>query len=442
MSCEHLHRSRLGIRLSQQNLLPQKNGGTITLYAQWKPTTYTIDFVYNGGSGDTASMEYYYGMPKTMLPVPEKEGYTFGGWYKNENLTAAMPYITATTYGNMTLYAKWNAPYTVVFHNDAQADAGLLTGTMKPLSMKSETAKALTANTYKKAGYAFVGWALTEEDARAGIVTYENKAKLFQPGMLTKTEDASGKTTWVLNLYPVWRNSFTVTFHVSGGGYDTKSTVYEAGVGITAKEMKAWEKPVKKGYVFDGWYKDAALKSKVTAIAKTTAADMDLYAKWKGISYKTEFVANAPENAAVKGVMRQQTLIFGTPKALTANSYKINGYVFAGWAETPDGAVKYTDKEKINGPAEYPDNGIYTLYAVWEKQTYTITYANMDGFVNPAGNPAAYTVEDEELLLYNPEKLGYTFLGWYTDKACKKRITKIPAGSYGNLTLYAKWKVN
>ena len=29
------------------------------------------------------------------------------------------------------------------------------------------------------------------------------------------------------------------------------------------------------------------------------------------------------------------------------------------------------------------------------------------------------------MLLYNPEKLGYTFLGWYTDKACKKRITKI-----------------
>ena len=431
-----------GLILSQQNLLPQKNGGTITLYAQWKPTTYTIDFVYNGGSGDTARMEYYYGMPKTKLPVPEKEGYTFGGWYKNENLTAAISYITATTYGNMTLYAKWNAPYTVVFHNDARADAGLLTGTMKPLSMKSETAKALTANTYKKAGYAFVGWALTEEDARAGIVTYENKAKLFQPGTLTKTEDASGKITWVLNLYPVWRNSFTVTFHLNGGEYGTKSIAYEAGVGITAKEMTAWEKPVKKGYVFVGWYKDAALKSKVTAIAKTTAADMDLYAKWKGISYKTEYVANVPENAAVKGVMRLQTLIYGTPKALTANSYKINGYVFAGWAETPDGAVKYTDKEKINGPAEYPDNGIYTLYAVWKKQTYTITYANMDGFANPADNPAAYTVEDEELLLYNPEKLGYTFLGWYTDKACKKRITKIPAGSYGNLTLYAKWKVN
>lgn len=89
-------------------------------------------------------------------------------------------------------------------------------------------------------------------------------------------------------------------------------------MGITAKEMTAWEKPVKKGYVFVGWYKDAALKSKVTAIAKTTAADMDLYAKWKGISYKTEYVANVPENAAVKGVMRLQTLIYGTPKALTS----------------------------------------------------------------------------------------------------------------------------
>lgn len=426
-----------------KGILPSKNGGTVTLYAQWIPADYTITFVSNGGSMDISSMEYSYGISgKRMLPVPEKEGYTFGGWYKNENLTAAVPYLTNATYGDMTLYAKWNAPYTVIFHKGTETSATPITGTMKPLSMKSETAKTLTANAYKKTGCAFVGWALSEEEARAGIVTYENKAKLFQPDTLTKTADASGKTTWVLNLYPVWRNSFTVTFHTNGGEYGTKSTAYEAGVGITAKEMTAWEKPVKKGYVFDGWYKDAALKSKVTSIAKTTAADMDLYAKWKGISYKTDFVANAPENAAVKGVMRQQALVYGTPKALTANSYKINGYVFAGWAETPDGAVKYTDKEKITGPAEYPDNGIYTLYAVWEKQTYTVTYANMDGFTNPTGNPAAYTVEDEELLLYNPEKLGYTFLGWYTDKACKKRITKIPAGSYGNLTLYAKWKVN
>lgn len=197
-------------------------------------------------------------------------------------------------------------------------------------------------------------------------------------------------------------------------------------MGITAKEMTAWEKPVKKGYVFVGWYKDAALKSKVTAIAKTTAADMDLYAKWKGISYKTEYVANVPENAAVKGVMRLQTLIYGTPKALTANSYKINGYVFAGWAETPDGAVKYTDKEKITGPAEYPDNGIYTLYAVWEKQTYTITYANMDGFANPADNPAAYTVEDEELLLYNPENWVTHSLAGIRIRHVRKELPKFP----------------
>ena len=424
-------------------ILPQKNNGTITLYAQWKEAPYTIRFVTNGGTMEEEFLVYTYGEPgKRALPVPVREGYTFGGWYKNENLTAAVPCLTNTTFGDMTLYAKWVSTYTVYFHNDAAADQGLLSGTMKPLTMKYETAKALTANAYKKNGYAFLGWALSEEDAGNGIVTYANKEKLLRPDTLQRKSDAAGEV-WVLDLYPVWGSSFTVSFCLNGGTYTKETLTYQYGTGVTAKDFAAMEKPVKAGYVFDGWYKDAALKSKVTSIAKTAASNMVLYAKWKGISYKVRFLSNAPEGATVKGVMKDQSLVFGTAKALSTDAYKINGYVFRGWAESADAdTAKYTDKAKITGPETYPVDGIYTLYAVWEKVTYTVTYANMDGFVNPAGNPGTYDVESETIVLKEPEKIGYTFLGWYSDKACKKRVTQISRGSFGNITLYAKWKAN
>ena len=72
--------------------------------------------------------------------------------------------------------------------------------------------------------------------------------------------------------------------------------------------------------------------------------------------------------------------------------------------------------------------------------SYTITY-NLNGGTNNASNPAAYY--SEAVVLKNPTRPQYIFEGWYTDSACKNKITQIPAGARQNYVLYAKWqKVN
>lgn len=87
--------------------------------------------------------------------------------------------------------------------------------------------------------------------------------------------------------------------------------------------------------------------------------------------------------------------------------------------------------------------------------SYRLTYQNaMDGALlteveNPE-NSSEYTVESETITLQAPHKEieGKVFDGWYTeiDPETKKgkegsRITGIPKGSTGDLTLYACWKV-
>ena len=42
----------------------------------------------------------------------------------------------------------------------------------------------------------------------------------------------------------------------------------------------------------------------------------------------------------------------------------------------------------------------------------------------------------------NPTRKNYTFLGWYTDKELTNKVTKIGSSDNGNVTLYAKWKLN
>lgn len=67
----------------------------------------------------------------------------------------------------------------------------------------------------------------------------------------------------------------------------------------------------------------------------------------------------------------------------------------------------------------------------------TITYV-LNGGVNSPNNPDYYTATDV-ITLSEPTKESYIFVGWYSDKACTQKVTRIKAGSNGNKKFYAKW---
>ncbi|MDO5337339.1 MAG: InlB B-repeat-containing protein [Eubacteriales bacterium] len=48
-------------------------------------------------------------------------------------------------------------------------------------------------------------------------------------------------------------------------------------------------------------------------------------------------------------------------------------------------------------------------------------------------------ISSETIVLKPATGKGYEFVGWFRDKARKNRVTEIPKGSIGDITLYAKW---
>lgn len=80
------------------------------LYAKWltNVTTYKIDYELNGGKfAETPAGEYVQGVG-AVLPAPVKDGYTFGGWYDNTELTGEkVTSILADAAGDKKFYAKW-----------------------------------------------------------------------------------------------------------------------------------------------------------------------------------------------------------------------------------------------------------------------------------------------------------------------------------------------
>lgn len=82
-----------------------------------------------------------------------------------------------------------------------------------------------------------------------------------------------------------------------------------------------------------------------------------------------------------------------------------------------------------------------TITASWNVIVYGITY-ELNGGTNDESNPANYTVETPTIDFVVPSKTGYSFNGWYTQKDFSgDNITKLPQGSYGNVTLYADWRI-
>ena len=85
--------------------------GDVTLTAKWDINKYTVKFVSEHGSFADQPIEHGKTIKTDELTIPKVDGYTFGGWYADENRTIEFNFNTPIT-GNTKVYAKWekNAP--------------------------------------------------------------------------------------------------------------------------------------------------------------------------------------------------------------------------------------------------------------------------------------------------------------------------------------------
>lgn len=91
-----------------------------TFYAQWVPATYTLQFNTNGGT-TVADLNYLYGS-EVALKKSYRNGYAFGGWYADADLTKPVgEMVTSVTIPDnapktLTFYAQWNPiQYTITY---------------------------------------------------------------------------------------------------------------------------------------------------------------------------------------------------------------------------------------------------------------------------------------------------------------------------------------
>ena len=125
-----------------------------TLTVQWTAPTYTVTLHANGGTiADGKDVTgYTYGVGATLPTDVTRTGYTFKGWYDNENLTGSpVTAIGDTETGNKEYWAKWEInQYTITFKpENGKADI--------TITQDYGTQIASPADPTRE-GYTFTGW--------------------------------------------------------------------------------------------------------------------------------------------------------------------------------------------------------------------------------------------------------------------------------------------
>ena len=381
-----------------------------TLYAQWTPKKYTITFDPNGGTCTPASIEVEYDAAYgklSPLPVPERSGYGFDGWYtaKTGGTRITDETVVSIT-AAQTLYAHWDAnKYTVTF----DANGGMTSESSRAVTYGSKYGTLPTAT---RVGYRFDGW-FTEKTGGTKI-----------------TNSTVVSTSSAHTLYAQWSvNDYTVTLDARGGKFQTAAT---KTITVTfGGKYGALDEPTRDGYDFDGWYTEEAGGTRITADSIVEiGANHRLYAHWDGHFFDITF---DPQGGQAEPLTRN--VKNGTPYGTLPVPEK-EGSDFVGWYTATTAGKRVTEETIVD------ITSAITLYAKWDVKQITVTLDANGGSYNGYPIGLVYTDWGSKLSdsdLTRPSRRRFKFTHWYADSACTT-LFDFDKVIKEDVTIYAGWE--
>ena len=352
----------------------------ITLYAVYEINKYTVTYINEGTEYHKETAEY--GSVVISIQDPTKEGYTFIGWYNENNEKVTHP-ITVTE--NITLHSKYEInTYTVSFYHNNEKyveDQRVNYG---------ESALKPSIDPTKE-DYNFSGWVIKGTNNK-----YDFTSKV--------TKDIELESSFTA------KPTYTVTFKIGNEVILTENVI--EGHKVTSKEA-----PYKKGYLFDKWYSDEGLTIENNFNEKIMGNKI-IYGKYNENKHTVTYINEGTT------YYTEEVLDSFTAKGPSENPSK-EGYTF-----------KYFSKDKkvaFDYNAEITEDT--TLYAVYEINKYTVTYINEGSEYKK--QELTYGSKHEKI--EDPFKTGYTFTGWYNENEEK---VEYPITVTKDITLHSKYEIN
>ena len=227
----------------------------------------------NGDYTDTQYVKngetlFYPGLP---TDDPNQEGKEFWGWYEGTLNGDALEWgeeaefetpISVNETATVNLYARYEQTYYVTYYDEN----GNIYSVVKHAngdSIRLDVAGTEISYTASNAQKAFLGWS----------TTFGTTDEVPENTTMTVTGNVS--------LYPAVNDVKWINFNggETGNGASYTAPIYVLGNVVTSDKKP--EDPTRRGYVFQGWYKDAACTQPfIWDGTETISEDITLYAKW------------------------------------------------------------------------------------------------------------------------------------------------------------------
>ena len=356
-------------------------------YTKESVQTYTVSYNANGGSGAPASQTKTYGVTLTLSSVvPTRTGYEFKGWGTSSASTSPS-YLAGASYSNnasITLYAIWNCPH-------SSATQNYVTGC--DWQRVCNTCGTILSTGTTHGPYTYSAWEYysTSQHLRYKNCNYGDFSEAQYQGHSLETKFEQ-YTSSQHKYYSYCSECDSMVGNASTEAHSFTSTESNGNIIYTCSEC-GYSYSVKKTYT---------------------------------VSYNANGGINPPSS---------QTKIHGETLTLTSAKPTREGYDFKGWA-TSSSATSAT----YAAGGSYTSNANTTLYAVWEKTIFTVSYNANGG----SGAPASQTKtigQSVTISTVQPTRTNHAFMGWATSS------TATTPNYYGgetyyadaSITLYAVW---
>ncbi len=299
----------------------------ITLCTGWSVIQYVIHYHTDGGAVDTDAPTEYTMFRETTLPTScEKTGYSFVGWYDNEQKTgSACVKIARGQQGEKNFYAK----YVCVL---AEVEAKYPDGNSVIVNINDITIRVrYDGGTISLTDYLTFSDNATYSISKNGssvsaIVLQENTGDTtitHEYDLSVTSEDGSTVKTYHLHVQQFTSYNLTVNYYSNGVLYSSDNTKKAGG-----QAFRVSDPTPEAGYLFDCWVL-GSLSGEEYDFDSILTQDINLYARYSTIEYSISYSLGYSINGVNPATYTVEDAVTLQPAIPTNEEY-----VFEGWYDS------------------------------------------------------------------------------------------------------------
>ena len=367
---------------------------SIAVFFLWPsraPNQYTVTL--DGNELSVGENDWF--IPQT----PTRDGYDFIGWKDEQGGAVSFPRKITKDCSFTAVYAPHE--YTV----DYWLNGGYFLQT--PQNSFTVESGSLEISLPEKDGAVFEGWYTAADYSGEPITQIQCEGESIQ-------------------LFAKWSDAvYTVRYELNGGSLYGE----ENPESVTADEQCELKAPVRKGYVFLGWYDQPYGGEKHECIGGDAVKNMTLYALWQKCDdlFTVYYDLNGGETE------EENPVSVGAGEVCKLNKAFKTGYTFLGWNTQADGSGEYVEYL-------YGVDDALRLYAVFEPKEYVIRYIFEGVYAGEDTNPNT-VVYGESATLLPVDLYGHKFIGWFDAEEGGNKIDVIDKTNILTITeLYARFE--